>query len=212
MQVENEKEITILCKVGNFEGLKQAFDTEHHLQAQICRNDKGMLRIRKTTPVGKDAETPVIEMTTKTQISDGGIRSVSEKTTPITEVAFDQLMEVADKYMDKTRYLFKMETLQVTHGEKTYDLSDLGLVYEIDVFKKADGSVSQWCKIDVEVQGIEEKLKELSVPAEEMNFKVAISKLPFEPTDFVLVDDEENADKQELIKQLFDTEFLIVNQ
>lgn len=212
MQVENEKEITILCKVGNFEGLKQAFETEHHLQAQICRNDKGMLRIRKTTPVGKQDNTPAIELTTKTQISDGGIRSVNEKTTPINEVTFDQLMEIADKYMDKTRYLFKMETLQVTHGEKTYDLSDLNLVFEIDVFKKADGSVSQWCKIDVEVQGIEEKLKELDVPVDEMSFKVGISKLPFEPTDFVLVDDEENADKQELIKQLFDTEFLIVNK
>ena len=88
MSVENEKEITILCKIGNFEGLQQSFDSEHHLQAQICKNDKGMVRIRKTTFVGKRTNTPAIELTTKTQISDGGIRSVQEKTEPIDESIF----------------------------------------------------------------------------------------------------------------------------
>lgn len=211
MSVENEKEITILCKIGNFEGLQQSFDSEHHLQAQICKNDKGMVRIRKTTFVGKRTNTPAIELTTKTQISDGGIRSVQEKTEPIDEGIFSQLLEVAEKYMDKTRYLFKMETLEVSFEDKIYDLSDIGLVYEVDVFKKKDGSVSQWCKIDVEVQGIEEKLKELNLDVEKISFKVVISKLPFEPTDFILVDEEENADKQELIRELFDNEFLIAN-
>lgn len=211
MQVENEKEITILCKVGNFEGLQQAFSVEHHLQAQICKNDKGMVRIRKTTPNANDSGTVVTELTTKTQISDGGVRSVKEKTAPINDVIFGQLMEVADKYMDKTRYLFKMETLQITHGEKTYDLKDLNLAYEVDIFKKKDGSVSQWCKIDVEVQGIEEKLNELNIPVEQISFKIVIGKLPFAPTDFVLVDKEENEDKQELIEELFDNEFLINN-
>ena len=211
MSVENEKEITILCKIGNFEGLQQSFDSEHHLQAQICKNDKGMVRIRKTTFVGKRTNTPAIELTTKTQISDGGIRSVQEKTEPIDESIFSQLLEVAEKYMDKTRYLFKMETLEVSFEDKIYDLSDIGLVYEVDVFKKKDGSVSQWCKIDVEVQGIEEKLKELSLDFEKISFKVVISKLPFEPTDFILVDEEENADKQELIRELFDNEFLVAN-
>ena len=211
MSVENEKEITILCKIGNFEGLQQSFDSEHHLQAQICKNDKGMVRIRKTTFVGKRTNTPAIELTTKTQISDGGIRSVQEKTEPIDESIFSQLLEVAEKYMDKTRYLFKMETLEVSFEDKIYDLSDIGLVYEVDVFKKKDGSVSQWCKIDVEVQGIEEKLKELNLDVEKISFKVVISKLPFEPTDFILVDEEENADKQELIRELFDNEFLVAN-
>lgn len=211
MSVENEKEITILCKIGNFEGLQQSFDNEHHLQAQICKNDKGMVRIRKTTFVGKRTNTPAIELTTKTQISDGGIRSVQEKTEPIDESIFSQLLEVAEKYMDKTRYLFKMETLEVSFEDKIYDLSDIGLVYEVDVFKKKDGSVSQWCKIDVEVQGIEEKLKELNLDVEKISFKVVISKLPFEPTDFILVDEEENADKQELIRELFDNEFLVAN-
>ena len=211
MSVENEKEITILCKIGNFEGLQRSFDSEHHLQAQICKNDKGMVRIRKTTFVGKRTNTPAIELTTKTQISDGGIRSVQEKTEPIDESIFSQLLEVAEKYMDKTRYLFKMETLEVSFEDKIYDLSDIGLVYEVDVFKKKDGSVSQWCKIDVEVQGIEEKLKELNLDVEKISFKVVISKLPFEPTDFILVDEEENADKQELIRELFDNEFLVAN-
>lgn len=211
MNVENEKEITILCKIGNFEGLKQAFDTEHHLQAQICKNDKGMVRIRKTTFAGKRTNIPTLELTTKTQISDNSVRSVQEKNTPIDDEMFNQLLEVADKYMDKTRYLFKMETLKVSYQGKTYDLSDIGLVYEVDVFKKKDGSVSQWCKIDVEVQGIEEKLHELGIPAYEIGFKVGISKLPFEPSAFVLVDGEKNADKQELIRELFDNEFLIAN-
>jgi len=211
MSVENEKEITILCKIGNFEGLQQSFDSEHHLQAQICKNDKGMVRIRKTTFVGKRTNIPAIELTTKTQISDGGIRSVQEKTEPIDESIFAQLLEVAEKYMDKTRYLFKMETLEVSFEDKIYDLSDIGLVYEVDVFKKKDGSVSQWCKIDVEVQCIEEKLKELNLDVEKISFKVVISKLPFEPTDFILVDEEENTDKQELIRELFDNEFLIAN-
>lgn len=208
-----EQEVVIYAKIGNVEGLKQATKIEHHKQAQI-KTSVGSIRVRYTKPqdfVQADGKEGFYDQTTKVPMAGEGVKKMEEHPLPISEELFNQFLDVAPTYMDKTRYSFKAEkvTIGTAESSDTLDIGDLW--FEVDVFKKADGTESEWCKIDVEIQGVAEKLKGTPFENQKLNFKVSIGKLPFAPSSFVLEGGTEDPKKKALITQLYETEFLIKN-
>ena len=95
----------------------------------------GRIRIRKTIENG---ETTYV-MTTKTLgQSVGELKKEIEVSNPSSEDAFNQFKLFAPYGMKKTRY-----TLPVGQGD---------LVWEIDIHQLANGSNSEWVRIELEVE------------------------------------------------------------
>lgn len=208
-KVENEREIVIYVKVGDYAGLEQAFKKEEHLQAQI-RTKVGYIRIRRT----KNADGSYkYDQTTKIKNKAVKTREMREVTCDITQELFEQFLSIAESVMDKTRYCFRSEKLTVTVNEKSIDLSPDDIIYEVDVFKDKDGKVSEWCKIDIEVQKLDAKLRTVfgdEIP--KLNMVVKLNQLPFKPHTFILDDESTNADKKALVTEIYEQQFLIHNE
>lgn len=201
----SEQEIVIYAKIGNMEGLSQASLIEQHEQAEI-KSEAGRIRVRKTTRNGR---VPVYEMTSKRPISVGGVKSNREKTKSINEQLYNLFLEVCPSFMAKTRYVFKTENLRIKRGDMQANIKTSELNFEVDVFTKGDGTVSKWCKIDIEVDKIEEILKKNSIEVGDMRLIASISSLPFEPDTIVIDDGNDDEGKKELISALYENEFLI---
>lgn len=209
VKAEKEQEITFYAHIQKPEGLEQAYGSEEHVQAEIKIDKDRRIRVRKTT--SKDKE-PEYTITTKVIRSDvEGVRTFDETTEVITKEVFEIFKNTVPSYQNKTRYFFKIESIKVTdaEGEKEIDLGDLK--YEVDVFTNSDGKRSDWCKIDVEIQGVEQKLKEAGINVEKFNINVKASELPFAPTDFIIMDKETSEEDQAKVSELYDKEFLIYN-
>ncbi len=206
--VEQEKEVVIYVKIGDPEGLKEAFKVEEQFQGQI-KTSVGSIRVRRSKHVDG---TYVYEQTTKVLKANTALKEMTESTLVITKEVFDHFLSVVPTYMDKTRYSFKAEKVTVTVGEKTVELDPEDLIYEVDVFKDKDGKESEWCKIDIEVQKLSKKLEAVfgnDVP--DIDLTVKINQLPFKPNNFVLEDESTNEDKKKLITTIYDEQFLIKN-
>jgi hypothetical protein len=203
---KKEEEITIYAKIGNMDGLHQASSMEQHEQAEI-KSDIGRIRIRKTTRNGR---VPVYDLTTKKPIASGATVNNRERTKSISEDIYNVFMDVCPTFMAKTRYTFKSEQLRIKRGDMESTIKTSEFNFEVDVFTKADGTISNWCKIDIEVDKIAEIMKENGISVKQIKLIAVISKLPFEPNNIVIDDGKnDDPDKQELLKELFTSEFLI---
>lgn len=203
---KKEEEVTIYAKIGNMEGFSQASAMEQHEQAEI-KTEVGRIRVRKTIRNGRVA---VYELTTKKPNKIGVTANNRERTKSINEGTYDIFMDVCPTFMAKTRYTFKTEQLRIKRGEMEATIKTSALTFDVDVFTKTDGEISQWCKIDLEVDKIAEIMKENNISVEQIKLIAVISKLPFEP-DTIVIDDGKNEDpaKKELISELYKSQFLI---
>lgn len=204
-----EEEVVIYAKIGNMEGLQQASYIEQHEQAEI-KTPIGKVRVRKTSRNGRS---PVFEMTTKKTISVGAITRDRERTKSINEDIYNMFIEVCPVFMSKTRYVFKAEQLRIKRGDMDATIKTSDLKFEVDVFTKADGSISEWCKIDLEIDKIKEIMEKNNVQVKDIKLVASISKLPFEP-DNVVIDskNDKDPDKRALITELYQHEFLIARK
>ena len=205
LKKEVEQEVVLYCKMSNPQGLSQAYDSEWHEQAEI-KTDAGRIRIRKTT--SKDGAVSY-ELTTKHQVNHGGVIEMQEITSAITPEIYNQFFSVSEKYMSKQRYKFRVEKIILTKGDNEQVVEARDMNYEVDVFQKADGSTSPWVKIDVEVQNLIPQLKEANLDPGQFKLNVRIGKLPFGPTDVVFDNRDGDPDRAALVRQLYDSEFLI---
>jgi hypothetical protein len=206
---QEEQEITIYAKIGNMEGLSQAALIEPQEQAEI-KTPTGRIRVRKISLNGRQ---PTYELTTKRPIAIGAIRKDRERTKKINEDIYSMFMDVAPSFMSKTRYVFKTEQLRIKRGDMEAVIQTSDLAFEVDVFTKADGSISPWCKIDIETQKIAEILEKNNIGVENIKLIASISRLPFAP-DHIVIDNKavDDPDRKALIRMLYEKEFLIKKQ
>lgn len=204
-----EEEITIYAKIGNMEGLAEASLVEQHEQAEI-KTDIGKIRIRKTTINGR---LPVFDLTTKRPTGTGSVIKNRERSRKINEETYNLFMDVCPTFMAKTRYVFKAERLVIKRGDLDATIKTNDLAFEVDVFTKSDGSISEWCKIDIETDKIAEILTKNNVTVNSIKLIASISGLPFMPN-FIVIDskDKDDEDKKQLISALYKNEFLITRE
>ena len=206
-KVEKEQEVTIYAEMSEPSGLAQAYDQEEHIQAEIKVDETHRIRVRKTT---KKEGTPTYHMTSKVTISnEEGLRVFDEQTSEISEEAFDVFMKVVDKYQKKARYYFKVEKLVISEGGENNSLEVDDFKYEVDVFTNNAGKQSTWCKIDLEIQDLQEKIKEAGINTDKFNLTVGAGSLPFKPTNFIIMDKYTSEEDITKVTELYNTQFLI---
>lgn len=208
IQDHTEEEITIYAKIGDMEGLSQASLIEQQEQAEI-KTPVGKIRVRKIT---KNGMVPVYELTTKRPISMKGLAKNRERTKRINEEVYNLFLDVCPNFQSKTRYTFKSEQLRIKRGDMEAVVKTSDLAFEVDVFTKPDGSISEWCKIDIETDKIADILRENNIGISDIKLIATISKLPFNPDKIIIDDKSDEQDKRELITSLYKYEFLIPKQ
>jgi len=148
-KAEKEAEHIVYARLVDFAQLTHAASKEMQEQwsIKVQKTEQnagaGSVRVRMSQIEGAE---PTYYLTTKVK---GKAGECMEATMPCTIDYFTMFRFLAEGGMVKDRYRFPIQG------------SDL--VWEIDVFKKPDGSYHDWVKIDLEVKDLEAPLPELPI-------------------------------------------------
>lgn len=199
-----ETEVVIYAKITNPKGLDNADAIEHHTQLEKTLDDKGRCRVRKTQGVGHEK----IEFTLKSKTGDSSISHI-EHTVPVDQDFMDCFETVADYKYDKTRYKFVTKSVTMTlEGSDDNEIELPEAIYEVDVFKKPNGEISEWCKIDIEVDKIQAFIQKQHPDLDTMRLIVKISHLPFKPM-LAMSTLRSNPEVERRIDELYKNEYRI---
>lgn len=201
-----ENEVTVYAKIMNPEALNQATRKEDHVQVEAKLSNGARTRVRKVTSNGKvdyisTLKTPGSKSAT--------LSSNFEAEASVTEEYFNLFSTISERTLVKTRYSFVYQQFAFTlfiDGDKQI-ITIPEIVYEVDVFTRDDGEVSQWCKIDVELDAIAQHIKAAHPDYREFDFVLKINHLPFHPTEAILSKDKDPA-KMKIMSDLWENEFI----
>ena len=202
-----EQELTLFAKIGDMEGLQKAGESEEHIQLE-AKLGKQFCRVRKTTK-GDDVK---YVFTFKVKDADvDQIASSKEYNVEVDKDFFEGFAKVAESKQEKTRYVFDSEkVLLMIDGDENLKSIELPTMhYEIDVFKTPSGEISEWCKIDVELDTALLFVAKNYPELKDVKLKVKVSHLPFKPKD-VMQSTTEVSDQRALIDRLYSEEFKTV--
>ena len=200
---EREDEITLYARIGNRDGLAKAAQVIEQEQAQL-KTPKGGVRVRKF----REGRNWAYEMTTKTKLSNTGSVVNQEQTTEITSDVYRLFTSACDTVMIKARYVFDIERVVVKNAALDAEVVVEGLKWEVDVFQTPTGAMSEWCKIDVEITTLRQQLKDAGISVKDLEFALKVSTLPFEPQACFHDDGSDNPEMRELVKTIYETQFL----
>ncbi len=203
-----EQELTVYAKIGEMDRLHLADRYEQHIQLEGKFSTKGRFRARRTivgTPKKLLTNEPVSEllgeytMTIKIPSEENSVnnavRSNTEHSTEITQAFFEAMELIAEKKQVKKRYFFSTKDIVIQIGNEKKRVVIPSIIYEVDVFQKHDGEISEWCKIDIEVQDLFTFMKTNYPQVKQIDLKMILSSLPFKPSDFLIMSHEEDRGK-----------------
>ncbi len=203
-----EKELTVYAKIGEMDRLHLANRYEQHVQLEGKFSTKGRFRARRTilgTPKKLLSNEPVSEllgeytMTIKipdeSNSVDNAVRSNTEHSTEISKEFFEAMELIAEKKQIKKRYFFDSKDIVIQIGSEKKRVVIPSIIYEVDVFQKHDGEISEWCKIDLEVQDLFTFMKTNYPQVKQIDLKMILSTLPFKPSEFLVMSHEGDRDK-----------------
>ena len=199
-----ETEVVIFAKIGNMDGLQQANSQEHQLQLTTSLGKQNTCRVRRTSK--DDAVEYTYTFKLKNATEGAVVPLQHEYNVAVTEDFFIGFKQVAEYAQDKIRYIFQSEKITLKYSEndedKVIDVPDM--IYEVDVFKKADGTFSEWCKIDIEIDKMMQYIDHNYPDIRDIKMSLKISHLPFEPKEsFIGSENPERMD--ELYKNEYTT-------
>lgn len=182
-----ETEIVIYSKVSQPARLDECQSKEDHVQLETTFANGIRCRVRKITKEGKSEFLFTFKVPTK-QTNGTEFEANVEHTVSVDEAFFNGFMSVATRKLVKTRYNFASTNVSLTLkvGEEDKTIVIPNIEYEVDIYTKEDGSVSEWCKIDVEIDNIVNYIQANHKEVGEMNLNIKVSQLPFAPTDSIL--------------------------
>jgi hypothetical protein len=183
-----ETEIVIYSKIGEPARLQECKSKEDHIQLETTFENGTRCRVRKVT---KEDAKPQFIFTFKVPTGkneETGLDANSEYSVDVDEDFFTGFMSVASRKLVKTRYNFLSENVTMTlkEGDNDKDIVIPNIEYEVDVYQKADGSTSEWCKIDVEVDNIVNYIHSNHKEIQDLKLNVKVSHLPFAPSNNIL--------------------------
>lgn len=205
--VKKETEYAVYAKISNAEGLKSAISQEHHLQVEAMLKSGAKTRVRAITT--KDGKTEyVYTLKLKNKEGEEGTEFNNEYNLDVDQTFLQAYQKAADKYVDKIRYKFTSENVQMKAvvDDKIMTLDLPNVTYEVDVYKNTEGNFCEWCKIDIEVDSILDHIKANYPHIKDIKLNVKVSHLPFQPTDAILAINANDAQK-EFLSKLWDTQF-----
>lgn len=202
-----ETEAVIFAKVMNPEGLGEAIYKEHHEQLEADMGAKGRCRVRKVT-TDEDVKYEFVIKTPNGQAGAGLKSSIESTAVLVDEVFFETFRKVAKKMLRKTRFVFDGK---VTSGGIGYSRSapPPGVKYEVDIFETQQGKMSEWCKIDVELDKLLEFLESpqtITNDDRQVKLTFKVSHLPFKPSE-AFISSQATPEQKTLLDELWDKQF-----
>lgn len=200
--MSRETEIVVFARVGDFNGMKEATSVVAIDQLERFIPGKGRMRTRKTV----SNEGTVFEVGVKTIGTQEGVAlKRDEEESPVTGGFFECFRNVAETLTVKNRYIF-----DGTHSVIELESGDTKLPpvkFEVDVYKKHDGSVSPWVKIDIEIDEFNKAVQTIpELKNKDLVFNIKVTHLPFKPQEAFIVGAATDEQKQ-LMAKLWQTEF-----
>lgn len=205
--VSTETEIVIYSEIGDMTGLDLADSKETHFQIESNFVNGVKTRVRKTI---KNEKVDYI-FTIKIKDKKSKVNKCEELNIEVDELFFKTFFKTAERIIQKYRYTFNKD-IKININGKEIVIPNID--YQVDVFfKKGYGIkgcvVSGWCKIDIEIDKINEYLEKNYPNESKLDITVNITELPFKPKKHILSSDCTDA-KKEKIKELWDNEFITI--
>lgn len=202
-----ETEVAIYAKIGNPDGLQEAnsFELQEQIEGKFAKGPKS--RVRKTTKDNTD--TYVFTFKVKSENTEEVVRANKEFNVDVDKDFFEAFKtSIAEKFVIKTRYIFNSENVELTfmQDSEKKNIAIPNIIYEVDVYKKPDGTLSEWCKIDVEVDNILNFLDKEHPGLKDVKLNIKISHLPFKPEEAIL-GTTQNEKEKAFLSDLWDNEF-----
>jgi hypothetical protein len=201
----SEIEVAVFAKMTDPEGLKQASEIieQEQIESQFFNGTR--CRVRKET---KNSETTYTFTYKLKQEGDELLQSNQEFSVLVDKDFFEGFRHMGKKRLKKTRYVFPSKSVELTmvkeDGVKTV-VTLPELKYEVDVYTKEDGTTSEWCKIDIELDAVLPIIgKETEGKSTRVIIKVA--HLPFKPVGAML-SRTTNVEHKAVIGKIWDTEW-----
>lgn len=198
-----ENEIVLFAKIGDPEGFHHADEKEHHVQLEGAFTTGPRARVRET--IKDDKTNYVFTIKVKQPPKEGGelVSACVEDNTVVDKNFFETYKQVAERQIDKTRYTFHSDLVQLTlktANDVSTTVEIPQIKYEVDVFDNDP----EWCKIDIEVNVILDFLAKDYPDIKEIKLNLKVSHLPFKPTDVIIAasqSDEERVQVDALWKK-----------
>lgn len=202
-----ETELVIYAKVTKPEGLELATKIIYQEQAQI-KAQNGRIRVRMEKNKGE--ENYSYNILVKTGYKKEAVQTAMESAPiDIDGNLYEMFKQASGEFMRKVRYVFKVEKVTIASPGLTGELTVDDLFYEVDRFIKADGSFSEWVKIDVEIDSLLTALNAAGLNAElKKEMIVKVSSLPFGPESIFIDDGSKDNSMRKLVDKIYETEFI----
>lgn len=210
VSITEENEIVIYAEIGYMEGLSQSSTMEIHRQYEATLKSGSRCRVRKTT---KDDEVSYTYTLKNSNAEFSNVSGSTEYNIEVDQSLFEGFKEAADRLTKKRRYTF-LHNLKIVVGDKSITIKNVK--YEVDVFFLLDGRAARelsakWCKIDIEIDAINEYLEENYPDEDELKFTISVSDLPFKPKNPIMkstATEEQKAKINELWEHEFSTQLV----
>lgn len=202
-----ETEVTLYAKIGDIQGLSKANAVETHYQWESQSRSNKYSRVRLT--IKGDDKTIVYTTKVKRDAIDG-LHSSEECECLVNQEFLNCFKNVADQLLIKDRFEFKCDklTLNMVNGQEERLIELPEVVYEVDVFKTKSGEASEWCKIDIEVDTLEEYIKSKYPELGDYKLLLKVTNLPFKPSEVIFLPAATEVQK-EFVQKLWSDVFVL---
>ncbi len=148
---EKETEVCIYGYIRDLSELSTAHEILEISQYSATLGDSGRCRCRSTLEKGTEDYVMTVKMD---KADKSNVTSKYEYNFNVDKDYYDYFKTIAQEWHKKKRYIFKVKdvvfkTFNRDAVEKTITVPEV--LYEVDIFEKEDGSFSNWCKIDIEI-------------------------------------------------------------
>lgn len=208
MSVTNEEtELALYAKLLDPDSLVEADGIEDHIQLESKLISGARIRVRKITPIkgGPTSGADRYELTLKIPADPvGGIPSSMETTQEVDRPFYEEFAKVCHRAIVKRRYSI-MGSVPVISGAE--DVVIPPVKYEVDRFlNPTTRTYSEWIKIDIELDGVLNALKDAGIPIEGVRQRFDLTRLPFTSGD-MFTSAGATPEQKALLGKLWETEF-----
>lgn len=206
MSKEAETELVLFAKFNNFKGFSEAAQKIKLWQYVAKLGEHNTCRVRRDNSTGKFKNTYTFKLT---KVTSDNSQQRMEYNVAVDDDFLEGFKTLAFKLEDKIRYVFKVKDIPIqfmVNGKIINKVID-EVIYEIDLFLNNTGVITDWCKIDIELDSIKKKLNGKYDENVEKQILENIKTLPFEPTDIFL---ENDPDYKELREKVYSSQTILL--
>lgn len=176
-----EVELCFYGEITNPKGLAEATSTELQEQYEFRLpptedgKKRGRQRVRKTTIDNQARYVQTLKVPMPEE--EGKIQGETEYDTEIGEDFWKAWRQTyCCPGVMKQRYVFLSQKVELQYKGQTFELPEVK--FEIDVFINKEGQRSKWCKIDIEIQHLQEFIEQHAPRVKKFTSNISFAKLP----------------------------------